>query len=201
MNLAPIVIERDGRGERAYDIWSLLLKERIIFLGTPIDDAVANVIVAQLLYLRSQDAKSPIHLYINSPGGSVSAGLAIYDTMKFIEAPVYTTCTGLAASMGAILLAGGEKGHRTALPHSRILIHQPWGGFQGQASDIAIHAEEVLKTKMRLNELLARDTGRTIEEITRDTDRDKFFSVEEAKAYGIIDSVTERQVPKETLRS
>ena len=197
MNLAPIIIERDGRGERAYDIWSLLLKKRIVFLGTAIDDAVSNLVVAQLLFLQSEDAKTPIEMYINSPGGSVSSGLAIYDTMKFIDAPVHTVCTGLAASMGAILLAAGEKGHRTALPHARIMIHQPWaGGIQGQATDIAIQAEEILKTRNRLNELIAIDTGRSLEDIARDTDRDKFFSAEEAKEYGIIDTVTNKQNPK-----
>ncbi len=197
MNLAPMIIERDGRGERAYDIWSLLLKKRIVFLGTAIDDAVSNLVVAQLLFLQSEDAKTPIEMYINSPGGSVSAGLAIYDTMKFIDAPVHTVCIGLAASMGAILLAAGEKGHRTALPHARIMIHQPWaGGIQGQATDIAIQAEEILKTRNRLNELISMDTGRSLEDIARDTDRDKFFSAEEAKEYGIIDSVTTKQVAK-----
>ncbi len=190
MNIAPLILERDGRGERWYDIWSLLLKKRIIFLGIPIDDTVANLVVAQLLYLQSEDANNAIRIYVNTPGGSVSAGLAIYDTIKYIEAPVYTMCTGLAASMGAILLAAGDKGHRSALPHSRIMIHQPWGGFEGAASDIAIHAEEVLKTKSRLNQLLADDTGRSLEEIQRDTDRDKFFSAEEARDYGLIDSVT-----------
>jgi len=198
--IAPYVIERDGRGERIVDIWSLLLRKRIVFLGTPIDDMVANLVVAQLLYLQSEDAKTPIEMYINTPGGNVSSGLAIYDTMKHIDAPVHTTCVGLAASMGAVLLAGGAKGHRTALPHSRILIHQPWGGFQGQASDIAIQAEEILKVKDRLNELLAADTGRTLEEVTRDTDRDKFLSADEAKEYGIIDEVTVRPVPKEVLK-
>ncbi|HOF60521.1 MAG TPA: ATP-dependent Clp protease proteolytic subunit [Candidatus Latescibacteria bacterium] len=197
MNLAPMIIERDGRGERAYDIWSLLLKKRIVFLGTAIDDAVSNLVVAQLLFLQSEDAKTPIEMYINSPGGSVSAGLAIYDTMKFIDAPVHTVCIGLAASMGAILLAAGEKGHRTALPHARIMIHQPWaGGIQGQATDIAIQAEEILKTRNRLNELISMDTGRSLEDIARDTDRDKFFSAEEAKEYGIIDSVTTKQIAK-----
>lgn len=190
MNVAPLILERDGRGERWYDIWSLLLKKRIIFLGTPIDDTVANLVVAQLLYLNAEDAKAGIEMYINSPGGGVSAGLAIYDTMKYIDAPVHTTCTGLAASMGAILLAAGEKGHRSALPHSRIMIHQPWGGFQGAASDIAIHAQEVLKTKDQLNNLLAVDTGRKLEDIERDTDRDKFFSSDEARDYGLIDTVT-----------
>jgi ATP-dependent Clp protease protease subunit len=194
-----MIIERDGRGERAYDIWSLLLKKRIVFLGTAIDDAVSNLVVAQLLYLQSEDAKTPIEMYINSPGGSVSSGLAIYDTMKFIDAPVHTVCIGLAASMGAILLAAGEKGRRTALPHARIMIHQPWaGGIQGQATDIAIQAEEILKTRNRLNELIASDTGRELDDITRDTDRDKFFSADEAREYGIIDAVTTRQTAKIT---
>ena len=196
MNLAPMVIERDGRGERAYDIWSLLLKHRIVFLGTPIDDAVANLVVAQLLYLNTEDKKSPIQMFINSPGGNVSAGLAIYDTMKHIDAPIHTTCTGLAGSMGAILLSAGERGHRSALPHSRIMIHQPWGGFQGPASDNAIQAEEVIKTKKQLNELLAENTGRLLEDVERDTDRDKFFSAQEAKEYGLIDEVTLRSGPK-----
>lgn len=196
MNLAPMVIERDGRGERAYDIWSLLLKHRIVFLGTPIDDAVANLVVAQLLYLNTEDKKSPIQMFINSPGGNVSAGLAVYDTMKHIDAPIHTTCTGIAASMGAILLSAGERGHRSALPHSRIMIHQPWGGFQGPASDIAIQAEEVIKTKKQLNELLAENTGRLLEDVERDTDRDKFFSAQEAKEYGLIDEVTLRSGPK-----
>ena len=191
MNLAPIVIERDGRGERAIDIWSLLMRKRIVFLGTAIDDAVSNLIVAQLLYLQSEDAKTPIKLYVNSPGGSVSAGLAIYDTMKHISAPIHTTCVGMAASMGAVILAGGEQGTRSALPHAKIMIHQPWGGFQGQASDIAIHAEQVLHSKETLNKLLAQDTGKTLEQMVIDTDRDKYFTAIEAKEYGLVDEVTD----------
>jgi len=201
MNLAPIVIERDGRGERAYDIWSLLLKNRIIFIGTPIDDHIANLVVAQLLYLQTEDAKTPVRMYINSPGGSVTAGMAIYDTMKDIEPPIETTCVGLAASMAAILLAAGTPGQRRSLLHAKILIHQPWGGYQGQASDIAIQAEEIIKTKELLNGLLARDTGRTIEEITRDTDRDKYFTAEEARQYGIIDEVTLPTAAKDVVRA
>ena len=192
MNLAPIVIERDGRGERAVDIWSLLMKKRIIFLGTPIVDEVANLVIAQLLYLQSEDAKTPIEMYINSPGGSVTAGMAIHDTMRHIEPPIATTCVGLAASMGAILLSSGEKGMRRALPHAKIMIHQPWGGFEGQASDIAIHAQEIIKTRERLNQLLAEYTGREFSEVEQDTDRDNYFSAEEAREYGLIDLVTTR---------
>jgi ATP-dependent Clp protease, protease subunit len=190
MNLTPMVIERDGRGERAYDIWSLLMKKRIIFLGTQVDDALANLIVAQLLFLESEDKKTPINMYINSPGGSVTSGLAIYDTMKHVAPPISTTCVGLAASMGAVLLAGGEKGMRRALPHAKIMIHQPWGGYQGQASDIAIQAEQIINTRQRLNELLAMDSGQPIEQITEDTDRDKYFSAADAVEYGLIDAVT-----------
>jgi ATP-dependent Clp protease, protease subunit len=190
MNLTPMVIERDGRGERAYDIWSLLMKKRIIFLGLQVDDALANLIVAQLLFLESEDKKTPINMYVNSPGGSVSAGLAIYDTMQHVAPPISTTCVGLAASMGAVLLAGGEKGMRRALPHAKIMIHQPWGGYQGQASDIAIQAEQIINTRKRLNELLAMDSGQPVEQITEDTDRDKYFSAAEAVEYGLIDAVT-----------
>ncbi len=192
MNLAPTVIERDGRGERVVDIWSLLLKKRIIFLGAPIDDTVANLIIAQLLYLESEDSKTPINMYVNSPGGSVSSGLAIYDTMQHIQPDIKTTCVGMAASMGAILLAAGTKGQRSALPHAKIMIHQPWGGYQGAASDIAIQAQEIIKTKDSLNKLLSEATGRTIKEIGKATDRDKYFSADEARDYGLIDIVTVR---------
>lgn len=193
MNYAPMVIQRDGRGERAVDIWSMLMQKRIVFLGTPVTDEVANLVIAQLLYLESEDPKTEINMYINSPGGSVTAGMAIHDTMRHIRAPVSTTCVGLAASMGAILLAAGEKGMRRALPHAKIMIHQPWGGFQGQASDIAIQAEEIIKTKERLNRLLADYSGRTIEEIERDTDRDKYMSAADARDYGLIDEVASQQ--------
>ncbi|HXG00166.1 MAG TPA: ATP-dependent Clp endopeptidase proteolytic subunit ClpP, partial [Bacteroidota bacterium] len=174
--LVPMVVEQTGRGERAYDIFSRLLKERIVFIGTPIDDTVASLAIAQLLFLESEDPDKDISLYINTPGGSVSAGLAIYDTMQYIRPDVATICIGMAASMGAILLAGGAKGKRAALPNSRIMIHQPWGGIQGTASDIRIHAEEILKTKKRLNEILSYHTGQPIETIERDTDRDRYLA-------------------------
>jgi ATP-dependent Clp protease protease subunit len=185
----PYVIEQTGRGERAYDIFSRLLKERIIFIGTPIDDTVASLVIAQLLFLESEDPNKDINLYINSPGGSVSAGMAIYDTMQYIRPDVATTCVGLAASMGAVLLTAGAPGKRVSLPNARIMLHQPSGGFQGTAADIGIQAEEVLRTKRILNEILSRHTGRTIEQIEKDTDRDYFMSAEEAKNYGLIDSV------------
>lgn len=188
-NLVPMVVEQTGRGERAFDIFSRLLKERIIFLGTPIDDTVAGLIIAQLLFLESEDPDKDINLYINSPGGSVSAGLAIYDTMQYIRPDVATICIGMAASMGAVLLAGGAKSKRTSLPNARILIHQPWGGVQGTASDISIQAEEILKTKKRLNEILSGHTGRSVEQVSKDTDRDKYLSAEEAKEYGLIDNI------------
>ncbi len=187
--LIPMVVEQTGRGERAYDIYSRLLKERIVFIGTPIDDNIASVAIAQLLFLESEDPDKDIILYINSPGGSVSAGLAIYDTMQYIRPDVSTVCMGMAASMGAVLLAGGAAGKRSALPNSRIMIHQPWGGVQGTASDISIQAEEILKTKKRLNQILAQHTGQPLETIERDTDRDRYHSAEEAKAYGLIDIV------------
>jgi ATP-dependent Clp protease, protease subunit len=187
--LIPMVVEQTGRGERAYDIFSRLLKERIVFIGTPIDDTIASLTIAQLLFLQSEDPDKDINLYINSPGGSVSAGLAIYDTMQYIRPDVATTCIGMAASMGAVLLAGGAPGKRSALPNSRIMIHQPWGGIQGTASDISIHAEEILRTKKRLNELLAFHCGRPVDQVERDTDRDRFMSAEESKDYGLIDSV------------
>jgi len=187
--LVPMVVEQTGRGERAYDIFSRLLKERIVFIGTPIDDTVASLVIAQLLFLESEDPDKDINLYINSPGGSVSSGLAIYDTMQYIRPDVATICIGLAASMGAVLLAGGSKAKRSALPNSRIMIHQPWGGVQGTASDISIQAEEILKTKKRLNEILASHTGKPLEILEKDTDRDRYLSSDEAKAYGLIDNV------------
>jgi ATP-dependent Clp protease protease subunit len=187
--LVPMVVEQTGRGERAYDIFSRLLKERIVFIGTPIDDTVASLVIAQLLFLESEDPDKDINVYINSPGGNVSSGLAIYDTMQYIRPDVSTICIGLAASMGAVLLAGGTKGKRSALPNSRIMIHQPWGGVQGTASDISIQAEEILKTKKRLNEILSVHAGQPIERIEQDTDRDRYMSSEEARQYGLIDNV------------
>lgn len=188
MNI-PMVIETTGRTERAYDIYSRLLKDRIILLGTEVNDAVASLICAQLLFLESQDPEKEVSLYINSPGGSVTAGMAIYDTMKFIACPVTTLCMGRAASMGAFLLAGGEKGKRFALPHSQIMIHQPSGGYQGQATDIEIHAKEVLRMKKDLNSILAQNTGQNIKKVTADTERDNFLTAEEALKYGIIDNI------------
>ena len=187
--LIPTVIEQTGRGERAYDIYSRLRKDRIIFLGTGIDDHVANIVTAQLLFLQSEDAAKDISIYINSPGGSVTAGLAIYDTIQFLKCDVTTYCIGQAASMGAVLLAAGTKGKRFALPNARIMIHQPWGGVQGQASDISIQAKEILHTRDRLNEILALHTGKTIEAIAKDTDRDFFMSAGEARDYGLVDDV------------
>ena len=189
----PIVIEQTGRGERAYDIYSRLLKDRIVMLGTPIDDHIANLIVAQLLFLEAEDPEKDIYLYINSPGGVVTAGLAIYDTMQYIKPDVVTICMGQAASMGAVLLAAGAPGKRFALPHARIMIHQPLGGFQGQATDIEIHAKEILRLKQMLNEILAKHTGQPLEKIERDTDRDFFMSAEEAREYGLIDKVLTRR--------
>jgi ATP-dependent Clp protease protease subunit len=183
------VIERSSRGERSYDVYSRLLMDRIIFLGTPINDDVANMIIAQMLFLEADNPGRDIHLYINSPGGSVSAGLAIYDTMQFLKSPVNTICMGLAASMGAFLLGAGRNGKRSALPHSRVMIHQPSGGTQGTASDIEIQAREVLYTRAKMNELMAKHTGRQLEQVERDVDRDRFMSAEEAKQYGIIDNV------------
>ena len=185
----PYVVEQSGRGERSYDIYSRLLKDRIIFLGTEVDDYVANLVVAQLLFLESEDQEKDIHLYINSPGGSVTAGFAIYDTMQYIKSPVSTICVGLAASMGAFLLAGGEKGKRFALPNSEIMIHQPLGGAVGQASDVEIRARHLLKIRERLNLILAERTGQPIEKIAVDTDRDNFMTANEALNYGLIDSV------------
>ena len=189
LNLVPMVVEQTARGERAYDIYSRLLKERVVFCVGPVEDYMANVIIAQLLFLESENPDKGIHLYINSPGGSVSAGLAIYDTMQFVKADVSTICIGQAASMGAVLLGGGATGKRYALPHSRIMIHQPLGGFQGQASDIEIHAKEILYTRERLNRILADKTGQPIERIAADTDRDNFMSSEDAVSYGLIDKV------------
>ncbi len=185
----PYVIERSSRGERSYDVYSRLLMDRIIFLGTPINDDVANMIIAQMLFLEADNPGRDIHLYINSPGGSVSAGLAIYDTMQFLKSPVNTICMGLAASMGAFLLAAGRNGKRSALPHSRIMIHQPSGGAQGTAADIEIQAREIIYLRAKMNELMAMHTGRPLEEIERDVDRDRFMSAEEAKTYGMIDQV------------
>ena len=192
--LVPIVVEQTGRGERSYDIYSRLLQDRIIILGSPIDDNVASVVVAQLLFLQAQDAQKDISIYINSPGGVVTAGLAIYDTMQFISCDVATYCIGQAASMAAVLLAAGTKGKRFALPNSRIMIHQPLGGAEGQATDISIQAQEILRIKANLNNMLASHCGRSVEEVTRDTDRDNFMSAEEAKAYGLIDDVLTRKV-------
>jgi ATP-dependent Clp protease, protease subunit len=192
--LVPIVVEQTGRGERSYDIYSRLLKDRIIFLGGAIDDNVSNLVIAQLLFLEAEDPDKDIHLYINSPGGVVTAGMAIYDTMRYIKAPVSTICIGQAASMGAFLLSGGEKGKRFSLTNARIMIHQPIGGFQGQATDIHIHAKEILRMKAQLNELLAEHTGQTVEKVENDTERDYFMSGEEAKTYGIIDSIVARNV-------
>ena len=189
LGLVPMVIEQSGRGERAYDIYSRLLKERVIFLVGGIDDLTANVVVAQLLFLESENPDKDINLYINSPGGSIAAGMAIYDTMQFIKPDVSTLCTGLAASMGAFLLAAGSKGKRFCLPNSRVMIHQPSGGFSGQASDIEIHAKEVLYLKRKLNEMMAQHTGQPIEVIERDTDRDNFMGAEDAVKYGLIDRV------------
>ena len=185
----PYVIERSSRGERTYDIFSRLLMDRIVFLGTPINDDVANIVIAQLLFLEADNPERDINLYINSPGGSVSAGMAIYDTMQFLNAPIRTICMGMAASMGAFLLASGTAGKRSALPHSRIMIHQPSGGTQGTAADIEIQAREILYLRAKMNELFARHTGKKVEQIERDIDRDRFMSAEEAKDYGIIDSV------------
>jgi ATP-dependent Clp protease protease subunit len=193
LNLVPMVVEQSARGERAYDIYSRLLKERVIFLVGPVEDYVANVIVAQLLFLESENPDKDIHLYINSPGGSVSAGLAIYDTMQFIKPDVSTMCIGQAASMGALLLAGGAAEKRYCLPHSRVMIHQPLGGFQGQASDFDIHAKEILNARDRLNKILAAHTGKSLETIAKDTDRDRFMSAEEAVEYGIIDAMLSKR--------
>lgn len=193
LNLVPIVVEQTARGERAYDIYSRLLKERVVFVVGPVEDYMANVVIAQLLFLESDNPDKDIHIYINSPGGSLSAGLAVYDTMQFVKPDVTTTCIGMAASMGAVLLTGGAKGKRYCLPHSRMMIHQPLAGFQGQASDIDIHAREVLKTRELLNLILAKHTSQTVEKIQIDTDRDNFMGGLAAQAYGLIDHVLEKR--------
>jgi ATP-dependent Clp protease protease subunit len=193
MSLVPIVVEQTGRGERAYDIFSRLLKDRIIFVGTAIDDVIANLVIAQMLFLEAEDPDKDIHLYIHSPGGLVSAGLAIYDTTQFIKPDVVTICMGQAASMGALLLAAGAPGKRSALPHSRIMIHQPAGGSQGQASDLEIYTKEILELREKVNQILAKHTGQSIDKIRKDTDRNFFMSAEEAKKYGIVDDVIEKR--------
>jgi ATP-dependent Clp protease, protease subunit len=196
--LVPYVIEQTGRGERGMDIYSRLLRERIIFIGTPIDDHIASLTIAQLIFLEAEDSEKDINLYINSPGGSVSAGLAIYDTMKYIKPDVATICVGMAASMGAVLLAGGAAGKRTSLPNSRIMIHQPWvGGLQGQTADIEIHAKEMIKTRDILYKILADHTGKTFDQIKKDCDRDYFLSAEEAKEYHLVDNILEKRIPTE----
>ncbi|HNP37658.1 MAG TPA: ATP-dependent Clp endopeptidase proteolytic subunit ClpP [Woeseiaceae bacterium] len=189
LNLVPMVVEQTARGERAYDIYSRLLKERVVFIVGPVEDYMANLIVAQLLFLESENADKDIHLYINSPGGAVTAGLSIYDTMQFIKCDISTICVGQAASMGALLLTGGTKGKRFALPHSRVMVHQPSGGYTGQATDIGIHAKEVLDIKARLNRIMSKHTGQSVEQIERDLERDRFMSAEESVEYGMIDSV------------
>jgi ATP-dependent Clp protease protease subunit len=194
--LIPMVIEQTNRGERSYDIYSRLLKDRIIFIGAPIDDMFANVVIAQLLFLEADDPEKDIHLYVNSPGGSVTAGLGIYDTMQYVKSPISTICLGQAASMGALILAAGATGKRFALPNARVMIHQPMGGFQGQATEIDIHAREILKIRERLNEIMAYHTGQPLEKIADNTERDYFMSAEEAKIYGIIDEVIVRSLPK-----
>lgn len=190
--LVPIVVEQTNRGERAYDIYSRLLKDRIIFLGAPIDDVFANLVIAQLLFLEAEDPEKDINLYVNSPGGSVTAGLGIYDTMQYVKPPITTICLGQAASMGALLLAGGTKGKRFSLPNARVMIHQPMGGFQGQATEIDIHAREILKIRERLNDIMAKHTGQPLEKIAHDTERDYFMSAHEAKQYGLVDEVITR---------
>ncbi|MBP2674392.1 MAG: clpP 2 [Deltaproteobacteria bacterium] len=195
MNLVPMVVEQTSRGERAYDIYSRLLKDRIVFIGSPIDDDIANLVIAQLLFLEAEDPDKDINLYINSPGGVVTAGMAIYDTMQFIKPQVSTVCLGQAASMAALLLAGGAAGKRTALPNARILIHQPMGGTRGQATDIKIQAEEILRLREHLNEILAKHTGQPLDRIAADTERDYYMSSEQAKAYGIIDQVVVKRAP------
>ena len=197
MSLVPIVVEQSNRGERSYDIYSRLLKDRIIFLGEEVNDVTASLVVAQLLFLAAEDPDKDINLYINSPGGSVTAGMAIYDTMQYIKPDVSTICIGMAASMGAFLLAGGAKGKRYALPNAEVMIHQPSGGARGQATDIRIHAENILRTKAKLNQILAENTGKPVEEVERDTERDNFMSAEEAKAYGLIDAVITKPQTKE----
>jgi ATP-dependent Clp protease, protease subunit len=191
--LVPMVVEQTARGERAYDIYSRLLKDNIVFIGTPIDDNIANLIIAQLLFLEAEDPEKDIHVYINSPGGSTTAGMAIYDTMQLVRPDVQTICVGQAASMGAVLLSAGRKGKRFVLPNSRVLIHQPWGGAQGQASDIAIQAKEILRTRDRINQILSQHCGQTLEKIQTDTDRDFIMDAEQAKEYGIVDHVISRR--------
>jgi ATP-dependent Clp protease protease subunit len=193
LNLVPIVVEQTARGERAYDIYSRLLKERVVFIVGPVDDYMANIVVAQMLFLESENPDKDIALYINSPGGVVSSGLAIYDTMQFVKSDVSTICIGQAASMGAVLLAGGTRGKRYCLPHARVMIHQPLGGFQGQAADMEIHAREMLETRDRLNKILAKHTGQSVERIKQDTDRDRFMDWNEAQRYGLIDKVLEKR--------
>ena len=197
MSLVPMVVEQSNRGERSYDIYSRLLKDRIIFLGEEVNDVTASLVVAQLLFLAAEDPDKDINLYINSPGGSVTAGLAIYDTMQYIKPDVSTICIGMAASMGAFLLAGGAKGKRYALPNAEVMIHQPSGGARGQATDIRIHAENILRTKQKLNEILAENTGKPVEQVEQDTERDNFMTAEEAKAYGLIDDVITKPQSKE----
>lgn len=197
MSLVPMVVEQSNRGERSYDIYSRLLKDRIIFLGEEVNDVTASLVVAQLLFLAAEDPDKDINLYINSPGGSVTAGMAIYDTMQYIKPDVSTICIGMAASMGVFLLAGGAKGKRYALPNAEVMIHQPSGGARGQATDIRIHAENILRTKAKLNQILAENTGKPVEEVERDTERDNFMSAEEAKAYGLIDAVITKPQTKE----
>ena len=197
MSLVPMVVEQSNRGERSYDIYSRLLKDRIIFLGEEVNDVTASLVVAQLLFLAAEDPDKDINLYINSPGGSVTAGMAIYDTMQYIKPEVSTICIGMAARMGAFLLAGGAKGKRYALPNAEVMIHQPSGGARGQATDIRIHAENILRTKAKLNQILAENTGKPVEEVERDTERDNFMSAEEAKAYGLIDAVITKPQTKE----
>lgn len=195
--LVPIVVEQTGRGERAYDIFSRLLKDRIIFIGTPITDEIANLIIAQLLFLQAEDAEKDVSMYVNTPGGSVTAGMAVYDTIQFLKCDVATYCVGQASSMGAVLLACGTKGKRYALPNARIMIHQPWGGIQGQAADISIQAKEILRLRDRVNEILAEHTGKSVESVSKDTDRDFFMSAVEAKQYGLVDEVVKsRKLPK-----
>jgi ATP-dependent Clp protease, protease subunit len=195
--LIPMVVEQTGRGERAYDIYSRLLKDRVLFIATPIDDSIASLIIAQLIFLESEDPEKDINIYINSPGGSVTAGMAIYDTMQYIRPAIATTCVGMAASAAAVLLTAGTKGKRNSLPNSKIMIHQPWGGVQGTASDISIQAEEILKSKKRINEILAFHTGQPLEVIERDTDRDKYLTAEDAKNYGLIDNIFVKRKNKE----
>ncbi len=202
LNLIPMVVEQTSRGERSYDIYSRLLKERVVFMVGPVEDQVANVIIAQLLFLESENPDKDIHLYINSPGGSVSAGLGIYDTMQFIKPAVSTMCVGQAASMGALLLAGGEEGKRYCLPHSRVLIHQPLGGFQGQATDFDIHAREILNARERLNKIMSKHSGRSLEDVQKDTERDNFMSAEQARDYGLVDAVLAQRanLPEPAMR-